>query len=69
MLLPILIAMLCLQVAQQVFDLVLALHRGEALFEIRFTEIRACLGDEECLLRVTFGGGLVDAAAHPRYGA
>src|ERR1700744_5826465 len=70
----VLLLLLRLQVAQQILDLVLALHRGEALFELRFAHlssigIRACLGDKHGLPCVTGRRSLVNAPADARDGA
>ena len=74
MLLPILIFMLSLQVAQQVFDLVLTLHRSKALFQFGLAhpssvQMCACFCDEKCLLCPPSGRGLIDAAADAGYSA
>src|SRR6202012_2065670 len=62
------VSVLGLQVAEKIFDLVFALHRGEALLELSFAEVRARLGDEKRLLSAALGSGLIDTAPYTRHG-
>jgi hypothetical protein len=68
-----LLVALGLQVAQQIFYLVLALHGGESLLKLRLAQLssiltRACVGDEKCVLGAASRSRLIDAAAHARHG-
>ena len=64
-----LLLLLRLQVTQQIFDLVLALHRGEAFLQLGLAQVGARLGGEQCLLCAAGGGRLIDASTHARDGA